>query len=223
MLNDHNPFIMRKVRVDMVEDKRMIFVTPRKVLFEKKEFQGFCSAEENDFLKIIMSSFEFQERGKMEEDPTFKQIIPYVWIVNPKTKGVFAYRRAPDQRYDEARLRDKWSCGLGGHIDQKNISSEDPITEAMLRELQEEVTMSSHSEPKVVGFLNDDENDVGRVHFGVVAVVHTEEASKGDDEMVHGKFYSVEELENVFADLNNNVESWTKLSWPFVKEYVQRL
>ena len=200
-----------------------ILVVKRETLFQGNEFHGFCPISNRDFSNTILSNFEFQEREQMETNQDFQQVIPYVWIVNPQTKQVFAYRRAPDKKYDEARLRDKWSCGLGGHVD-KETECQDPITKAMLRELKEEVTMSYIPNPKIIGFLNDDTNDVGKVHFGVVAVVETTEpVKKGDDEMTYGKFYSIEELEQTFANPKNDIETWTQLSWPFVKEYVQFL
>ena len=74
------------------------------------------------------------------------------------------------------------------------------------------------------GYLNDDSNDVGKVHFGIVAIAETtEDVRKGDNEMVHGNFYSVGELEKIFSDSENNVETWTQLSWPFVRDYVNSL
>lgn len=201
---------------------REILVVKKDDLFQGEEFLGFMPAEEKDFSKTILSNFEYKERtDELEYNFDFQQIIPYIWIVNPTTKHVFAYRRAPDTKYDEARLRDKWSGGIGGHIDKVNPLPENPIELAAMRELQEEVTIAGDIKLKLAGFINSDIGSVEKAHFGVAFIVETEnEVTKGDDEMVHGKFYSLEEIEKVFSDPNNQVEAWTQISWPFVKEYL---
>ena len=204
---------------------REILVVKRDVLFGDKEFQGFLPFVEGDFISLILDNFEYRERDDVEKDSSLQQPIPYVWIVNPFSKKVFAYRRASGKSYNEQRLKDKWSGGVGGHIDRDTEhASENPVLDAMMRELREEVLMDEYPTPKIVGYLNDDSNDVGKVHFGIVAIAETtEDVRKGDDEMVHGNFYSVGELEKIFSDSENNVETWTQLSWPFVRDYVNSL
>ena len=202
-------------------------VVERNILFKDKYFQGFLSVDEYDFLSLILEYFEYHLRGdELENNNLLQQIIPYVWIVNPIERKVFAYRRASGkQNYREIRLMNKVSCGVGGHIDREDlVKVEDVIIRAMMRELQEEVVMSNYPKPKIVGYLNDDSDSVGRVHFGIVAVVEVNgDVKKGDDEMVEGKFYSIDELERLFSDSNVEVESWTRISWPFVKGYLKSL
>ena len=202
-------------------------VVERNILFKDKYFQGFLSVDEYDFLSLILEYFEYHLRGdELENNNLLQQIIPYVWIVNPIERKVFAYRRASGkQNYREIRLMNKVSCGVGGHIDREDlVKVEDVIIRAMMRELQEEVVMSNYPKPKIVGYLNDDSDGVGKVHFGVVALVEVhEDVKKGDDEMVEGKFYSIDGLERLFSDSNVEVESWTRISWPFVKGYLKSL
>ena len=199
-------------------------VVDRDILFEDKYFQGFLPIDKHDYISIILENFSYSSRGdELENDHSLQQIIPYVWIIN-KTKGeVFAYQRASGkQNYKETRLMNKISCGVGGHIDKED--SDNPIEKAMMRELMEEVVMAEYPKPKIVGFLNDDSDSVGKVHFGVVAIAETNnEVNKGDNEMSSGRFYSVGELEKLFSDSNYEVETWTRLSWPFVKDYLMRL
>lgn len=200
-------------------------VIKRDILFKDGDFQGFMPFSEKDFISLILGNFEYRERADVEEDSAMQQPIPYVWIVNPKIKKVFAYRRALGESYKEKRLGGKWSCGLGGHVDKTSEeSSENPLLDAMMRELGEEVKMSEKVEPRVIGYINDDSNAVGSVHFGVVALAETTGlVEKGDDEMIHGQFYSIDELEEIFADPSNEIETWTQLSWPFVRDYVNSL
>ena len=202
-------------------------IVKRDILFKEKQFQGFSKKEEYDFIPIILGNFEYYLRGNdLENNINLQQIIPYVWIINLNEKKVFAYKRASGkQNYSEERLMNKISCGVGGHVDKEDlISKEGVIIKAMMRELMEEVKMKKYPKPKIIGFLNDDADSVGRVHFGIVAIAETKEVvSKRDSEMAHGQFYSVDELEKLFADPANEVENWTKMSWPFVKDYLKSI
>lgn len=216
-------------------------VVKREILFKDKYFQGFLPAHEHNFISTILKSYGYHPRGNLlENNELLQQIIPYVWIVNSREKKVFAYRRAGNENYSEVRLRNKWSCGLGGHIerqDQENPAfsgcsgspqgprhNGNPIESAMMRELMEEVKMEAYPKPRVIGYLKDDTGDVERVHFGVVAIAETlGTVEKGDDEMAEGKFMTLGEIEALFANPENQIEAWTKLSWPYVRQHLSSL
>jgi predicted NUDIX family phosphoesterase len=204
---------------------REILVVKREALFGEGDFHGFVSASDGNFIDSILNKFEYRERNEVETDSSWQQPIPYVWIINPSTKKIFAYQRASNENYNEKRLGGKWSCGVGGHIDKETENlSRNPIEDAMMRELKEEVKMKTYPEPRIVGYINDDSNPVGSVHFGIVALAETTgDVSKGDEEMVHGQFYSISEIENIFSNLENEIETWTQISWPFVKNYLENL
>jgi len=208
-----------------------ILVVKREVLFKDSYFSGFVTKEQMNFIPTILGKNEFQVRTpELEKNPEYQQIISYLWIINPKSKQVFAYKRAnKKEHYNEGRLMNKVSCGVGGHIDKADAGWE-VIEKVMMRELKEEVKMDVYPTPKVVGFINDDGDDVGKVHFGIVAIVETtDKVEKGDDEMVSGQFqstghlYTLGELERMFNDPKNEVETWTRISWPFIKDYLSRL
>jgi predicted NUDIX family phosphoesterase len=202
---------------------RDILVVKREDLFGEGEFQGFCSSDAKDYSGVILEKFEYWERNEeLENNGELKQIIPYVWLINPKTKKVFLYKRSKSG--NEGRLFDKYSGGVGGHIDRDSEgNAENPIITAMMRELKEEVEIVHYPVPKFVGFLNDDSDKVGRVHFGVVALAETEEEVKPAMDMDSGQFYTLEEIESIMLNPENELENWSKLSWPFVKDYVKSL
>jgi predicted NUDIX family phosphoesterase len=192
----------------------------RDVLFANgTAFSGFVYVQNRDYLPTILTRGTYHPRGEaLENNAALQQIIPYVWIINPSSRQVFAYRRAPNQKYAEARLRNKWSCGLGGHIDRDDSAEHNAVHTAMMRELMEEVKMSVYPTPKVLGFVKDDSDAVNSVHFGVVAVALTNNpVEKGDDEMAEGRFFPVDELEVLLSNPAVDVDTWTRISWPFVK------
>ncbi|MFH1802731.1 MAG: NUDIX domain-containing protein [archaeon] len=200
---------------------RDILCVKREELFKDKTFQGFCPIKENDFIPTILEKLEYQDRtDELENNKEFQQIIPYVWIINPKTKKVFIYKRA--KTGNEGRLYNKFSGGVGGHIDRDTEEhTKDPIAAAMMREMKEEVIMENYPSPKFIGFINDDSEEVGKVHFGVVALAETTEDIKPAEDMAHGEFLLVDEIEKTFSNPENTIESWTQISWPFIKDYVK--
>lgn len=200
-------------------------VVEKEKLFENDEFQGFISSKEMDFIGRILNEHKYVLRDeKLEFDSFLKQIIPYVIIINPKSKKVFGYKRFKKREgYREMRLHDKFSIGVGGHVDKEEIA-EDVLRDATMRELREEIKMENYPIPKIVGFVNDNNDSVGQVHFGVIAIAETnEEISKREgDEVREEKFYSIEEVDSL---MNSGVEmdGWTRICWAFVKGYLQGL
>jgi len=205
---------------------REILVVKRDTLFENGFFTGFAPVEEGNFLETIKNNCEWKERNdELEHNLDYKQVVSYVWILNTKTRKIFAYKRAPSDTYTEKRLRDKWSCGVGGHVDRDTEGqSKDPLNDATERELNEEVKMINYPIPKIVGLVTIDNKGVEHYHVGAVAIAETEEdVQKGNDEMAECSFYSIEELERLFANPENDIELFTQLSWSFVKSFVKSM
>lgn len=201
----------------------------REVLFKDGFFEGFLPLSERDFISVIKENHDYYPRGdELESNQDLQQIIPYVWIVNKGEKKVFLYKRSVNQHkqegdYVEKRYFNKYSGGVGGHID-KGDDAGDLIVDAMMREIKEEVLMDEYPEPKFFGYINDDSADLERVHFGVVSIVETDGDVKTIEEegLSGGKFYSVDEADSVLNNPENGVENWTQISWPFVKEYLKK-
>jgi predicted NUDIX family phosphoesterase len=196
-----------------------ILCVKRNVLFNDGDFLGFKRAGDKNYLEIIKNNFEYVNRTEeLERDNSFQQILPYVWIVNPVTKKVFVYKRSTTG--NEGRLYNKYSGGVGGHIDKEE--SDDPINDSMMRELREEVVMGNYPVPKIVGYINLN-HDVHDVHFAVVSIAETQEDVKPAEDMEAGEFYFVDEVDRLFANPENEVEGWTQISWPFVRDYLKNL
>lgn len=128
--------------------------------------------------QIIARKSIFKPRALLESDPSFKQLISYTLFISGKR--AFVMKRLNTQ--GEKRLRGLLSVGVGGHMnpveeikwpgrrrigDLKNL-----VGLNTLREIREEVILAGNPSLGIIGFLNDDENEVGQVHLGVVSVVH---------------------------------------------------
>lgn len=151
-----------------------VLVVPTSRFHALGHFQGFA-ADMDRYLPALLEGDDlgYRPRGEMEQDPSFKQLIPYVLFRYTDSDGgehLFQYTRGGGQ--GEKRLHAKRSVGVGGHISAEDAADganhHDVYREGMLRELTEEVVIDSPYEERCVGLLNDDETPVGQVHLGVV-------------------------------------------------------
>lgn len=208
------------------KDEKLIMVVERGLLFGDDYFQGFRPQHEVDFESRILKHFTYIKRGLAEQDPAYKQPIGYSIIVNPVSKKIFAYQRSShDAKYGEKRLQGKWSWGVGGHIDKIDTDSKNPINASVLRELDEEVEMGKKVKPKILGYINDDLTDVGRVHFGIVNIFETDSKAvkPKDDEIDNGAMRSIAELEKICSSPTFTVEEWSKIALGPLKLYLESL
>ncbi len=157
-----------------------VLVVPTSRFHALGHFQGF-SADMSRYLPALLDGDDlaYRPRGEMEQDPSFKQLIPYVVFRHVDAAGavhVFQYTRGGGQ--GEARLHAKRSVGVGGHISIEDAgessTNHDVYREGMLRELAEEVIIDAPYREQCVGLINDDETPVGQVHLGVVHLCDVE-------------------------------------------------
>ena len=145
-----------------------VLVIPTPVFHKVGHFQGFCD-DIDKYLDVILDPqhASYRPRPEMEQDPTFKQLIPYcVFRCNGE---VFYYQRGTAQ--GEARLHAKRSVGVGGHVSTLDLNSHlSPYLEGLRREIEEEVDIESGWAEECVGLINDDETEVGKVHLGIVHI-----------------------------------------------------
>lgn len=208
----------------MDKKDQMIMVVKKEILLGANYFQGFKLSNEFDYESIILNNFEYVRRGDAEEDQTHKQPIGYSLIINPSLKQVFVYQRS--SKHDEKKLQGKCSWGIGGHIEKVDIQAENPISESMKRELSEEVKgLEKNPEIEVLGYINDDKDTVGKVHFGILYVVKTNSTilKPLDPEGETGELKPINELEKICSSSKLIVEGWSKIALNPLKKYLDNL
>jgi predicted NUDIX family phosphoesterase len=192
-----------------------VLVVPTELFRALGHFQGFCGDVERYLDELLNpANTSYRPRSEMEEDPSFKQLIPYVIIRHTDDAGVqhvFQYTRGKGQ--GEKRLHAKRSVGIGGHIssdDETADSSVHPYEEGMRRELDEEVIIDSPGRQTCVGLINDDETPVGQVHLGVVHILDVERPAvrPREDDILECGFRPVSAA---LADLDG-FETWSQIA-----------
>lgn len=196
---------------------RTIMVVGREALLGGRPFQGFSPAPAFDYESLILRNYRYEPREAAEEDPSLKQPIAYCIIVNPRRGLILAYRRADAEGdYAEKRLRGKWSMGVGGHIDPVDLAGANPIRASMLRELGEEIRCPASGEPRILGYINDDVDMVGKVHFGLLYRLDTEAASvePATREIAEARMIPAAQWRGMLARRGPAVEGWSRIAFP---------
>jgi predicted NUDIX family phosphoesterase len=190
-----------------------VLVVERKVLEQVGSFQGLTFDVQRYLREIFVPGVpRFLPRSQVEKDPAYKQLIPYV-IVSFDGKYL-SYVRG--KRAGEARLLNLRSIGIGGHInpiDADNSSLfaylyENYLT-AVEREVAEEVSVEANHSDSIVALLNDDSNEVGSVHLGVVHhwILDAPKVTKREQMITQMAFMTPAELH----ELRDTMETWSQL------------
>jgi predicted NUDIX family phosphoesterase len=191
-----------------------VLVVPRTLFDSVGAFQGF-SGDTAAYLPALLDPrhTSWRPRATVEDDPSFKQLIPYCVLSWRGAEGrphYFAYTRGGGQ--SEARLRARRSVGIGGHIASTDGEHGDDTSydAGMRRELAEEIAIEGDWTARCVGLINDDSNAVGSVHLGIVHVLELERpaVSSRESELVECGF---ETLDALLAD-RDRFETWSQIT-----------
>jgi predicted NUDIX family phosphoesterase len=144
----------------------------------------------------------------MEADPSFKQVIPYLvlrdgerWFLMRRTKGG-----------GDARLHDRWSIGVGGHLNP----GDGDVAGGLAREWAEELVADFEPAYAPVGLLNDDTTPVGSVHVGFVYVADAggRPVAIRETDKLEGSFATTDEV----AAVRDGLETWSRLVFDALTE-----
>jgi len=201
-----------------MNEVEQVLVFPEEVFHEIGFFRGI-SREGDMYIKnpLLLNSLRYIPRPEAEANPKFKQLIPYTVITSESLKNTFfVYKRT--KKGGESRLHDRYSIGVGGHINPCDGEPSSAYENAFLRELKEEISLSGDFTQEVKGVIYDDSNEVGKVHFGVVYMVNLSKncVLKFNDPSVR-----VEDVwfwnKNYLMQNFDNFENWSQL---VIKEFI---
>jgi predicted NUDIX family phosphoesterase len=178
-----------------------VLVVPRSVLMGDPGWRGLRSDGLETRLADIARTGDFMARAEAEQDASHKQVIPY--LVLRDGERVFLMHRT--RAGADQRLHDRYSIGVGGHI---NPGDRD-VEGALAREWREELDAAFVPDFALLGLLNDDTTDVGRVHVGVVFVADAagRPVSVRETDKLSGEFVPLDEA----AAVVDRMETWSSL------------
>lgn len=155
-----------------------------------------------DYLYAVLDEMRqnavLMERASLEENPKYRQLLPYTLLspwapssVPLADRKFVCYQRG--QGVGESRLAGNYSIGAGGHIDFEDVIHTNSVIDisqtvlrSMIREIKEEFAFFENGVEiedvsqlvlhvttmlRPIGFIRDDSNAVGRVHLGIVHLI----------------------------------------------------
>jgi predicted NUDIX family phosphoesterase len=185
----------------MSAEGEQVLVIPRESLMGDPGWLGVRTDGLADFESLVAREGRFAPRAEMEFDRAFKQVIPY--LVLRDGARYFLMRRT--RAGADARLHDRWSIGVGGHLNP----GDGDLGGGLRREWAEEVEADFAPDFELVGLLNDDTTEVGSVHVGAVFVADAagRPVQIRETEKLTGAFAEPAEV----AAVSEGLETWSRL------------
>lgn len=184
-----------------------VYVVPRAAVMSGDDWHGIRSDRLESALEQIAARGEYRPRPEMERDPGFKQIIPY--LVLRDGEAYFLMRRS--RAGADERLHDRYSIGVGGHLNP----GDGGVEAGLVREWHEELVAAFVPTFRPIGLLNDDTTDVGRVHLGVVFGADAEgrDVAIRETNKLRGEFVPPARV----AAVSDGLETWSRLVFEFLQ------
>ncbi len=162
--------------------------------------------QKTQILDIILKNQIFIPRDDAEYDFDHKQVIPYVVIRNGN--NYLLLKRTTGQT--EKRLHNKFSLGIGGHVNPgPSTGNDNVIMKGLYKELNEEVWTCDHAGLNFIGIINDESNSVSKVHLGLLyeLEVLSSEYRVLETEKMTAQWVSGDGLEKYYSGL----ETWSQI------------
>jgi len=187
-----------------------VLVISRSLFDELGAFEGM-NLDPGKYLPAIMdpANNHFLGRDEAEHDPSFKQIIPYA-IFRYGDRFLHYVRGGGS---GEKRLAAKGSIGIGGHINDQDMAAssldKDTYTIGVEREIGEELNIEGDHSQRILGLINDDSNEVGQVHLGIVHLftLSSDRVTSGEEHICDPQFLTLDELKDRWEHL----ETWSRI------------
>lgn len=185
----------------------LVLGLPRTAVPGGLTFRGLRGVPLDPYLEAIAEHGTFRPRDKVEEDPSWKQVIPYLALRDGER--LFLMRRT--RAGGDERLHDRYSIGVGGHVNPQDGD----VMGGLRREWVEEVEADFTPEFQPIGALNDDSNAVGAVHLGLVFAADAmgRPVDIREKDKLSGWFATFDEV----AVVADKLETWSSLLFEYLR------
>jgi predicted NUDIX family phosphoesterase len=137
-----------------------VFVVPRSAIPGGTDWHGLRTEGVARTVVALEEIGQYKARHEMEQDPSFKQIIPYL-VLRDGPRWFLMQRTDAGA---DSRLHGRYSLGVGGHLNP----GDGGLLGGLRREWEEELLAAFVPSFHPIALLNDDTTEVGAVHLGVV-------------------------------------------------------
>jgi predicted NUDIX family phosphoesterase len=184
----------------------LVYVVPRADVPDAAAWHGLRTDGLDAFVAALERSGRYEPRDRMERDPAFKQVIPY--LVLRDGPRYFLMQRTAAGR--DERLHNRYSIGVGGHLNP----GDGGVLGGLRREWAEELVADFEPDFRLVALLNDDTTDVGSVHLGAVFLADADGRAVAirETDKLSGSFVEPAAV----AAVADRLETWSRLTFEFL-------
>lgn len=181
---------------------------PREVLPGGASWHGVRADCVNQVLDAVARHGHFRPRAEAEVDPGWKQVIPYVVVLDGER--LFLMRRT--RAGGDARLFERYSIGVGGHVNPEDGG----IDGGLRREWEEEIEAGFTPDFELLGVLNEEDAGVSSVHLGLVysADAAGRPIAIRERDKLSGEFVD----RAAVAIVSDRLEGWSKLLFEYLTD-----
>jgi len=187
-------------------------VVSTKTLFPDGIKEGFIVKDKENLLEIIVANSEFKERGTVEEDEIYQQIVAQIILI---VRDKIFIHRIPASG-NESRLHEFWPIFLGGHVNSEDTD----IAEGVRREFKEEIDYKGRIiKEKFAGLIKLHDNAVNKVHVGLVWIYYGNSENfmpTKDGGLCDGRFVEVSNI----SSYEEKMTYWSRMFLPHLKNYL---
>ena len=170
-----------------------------------------------DVEERIRSFGKFVDREWAERHSSVKQVVACGIVTN--REKILCLRRSGNSNRLELRLN--WTLMIGGHVDEDDKNTPNPILSCVIREIKEETGLEPQSTPRLLGYVTDPATPVGRLHIGAVfRFESTQNRVQFSDKLDNYEFVNAKKKSDIefrdpsfIADLANNdrLDPWSAI------------
>ncbi len=184
-----------------------VFVVPRAAVPDEAGWYGLRTNGLDEFVTAVERAGRYEPRARMEQDPSFKQIIPYLVLRD----GARYFLMQRTTAGGDARLHNRFSIGVGGHLNP----GDGGLLGGLRREWEEELVADFVPAFRLVALLNDDTTPVGAVHLGAVYLADAagRPVAIRETHKLTGGFANAAEV----AEVADRMETWSQLTFGFLE------
>jgi predicted NUDIX family phosphoesterase len=189
-----------------------VYVVPRNAVPDGAAWYGLRTHDLAAFVAAVERDGRYEPRSLMEQDPSFKQIIPYL-VLRDGSRYFLMQRTSAG---GDVRLHGRYSIGVGGHLNP----GDGGLLGGLAREWAEELVADFVPDFRLVALLNDDTTAVGAVHLGAVYVgdAVARSVSIRETDKLTGSFAEPDEV----AAVKDRLETWSALVFDFFEGAIAR-
>lgn len=183
-----------------------VYVVPRAAVLDAAGWYGLRTDGLGDFVAALERDGRYEPRDRMERDPSYKQVIPYL-VLRDGPRWFLMQRTAAG---GDPRLHGRYSIGVGGHLNP----GDGGLLGGLRREWSEELVADFVPEFRLVALLNDDTTEVGAVHLGAVYVAEAAGRPVGirETDKLSGAFVEAAAV----AAVSDRLETWSRLTFEYL-------